>query len=197
MICTRCKAVLNKDAQFCVRCGLPVGVRAANINRQNMTGLTNGLTTPPAKASTKKQFPLYILIPVGVFGVLMMMIVLSVMAYAIFGNDGDQPGNSYNYPYTNTNTGGGSSGTGSGSTGTGGGSSGTLLCPTCGGTGKCSICHGSNICQVCFGRGSMSYNTYGQGGSGKVTCQGCYGNRQCKYCSAGRCNACGGTGRYR
>lgn len=69
------------------------------------------------------------------------------------------------------------------------------LCYECGGTGTCCICHGSTTCQSCYGRGGMSYNTWGQGGSGWVTCSGCNGTRRCKYCNGGLCESCGGSGR--
>ncbi len=73
--------------------------------------------------------------------------------------------------------------------------SGSNLCPACNGTGKCCICHGSTTCQSCYGRGGVSYNTWGQGGSGWVTCTGCNGTGQCKYCYRGICDSCGGSGR--
>lgn len=76
-----------------------------------------------------------------------------------------------------------------------GSSSGNNLCPACNGTGNCCICHGSTTCQSCYGRGGVSYNTWGQGGSGWVTCSGCNGTGRCKYCNGGICDSCGGTGR--
>lgn len=100
----------------------------------------------------------------------------------------------------NNSTGNNESGN-SGSSGNGGGSgsSGSTslnLCTACYGTGKCGICHGTRTCQSCMGRGGMSYNTWGQGGSGWVECAGCHGSKKCKYCSGtGKCSTCNGTGK--
>lgn len=70
------------------------------------------------------------------------------------------------------------------------------LCMTCYGSGRCGICHGTRTCQSCAGRGGMSYNTWGQGGSGWVDCAGCHGSKKCKYCSGtGKCSTCNGTGK--
>lgn len=68
--------------------------------------------------------------------------------------------------------------------GSGSGGSGSVSIPM---DDTCPRCFGRKICQVCNGKGKMSYNTWGQGGTGYVLCEGCKGTRLCE--------SCGGSGK--